>query len=45
MIGAARETISRSLSKMRKKGLISDSDEGYMLLNVEALHRELYTEE
>ena len=45
MIGAARETISRSLSKMRKKGLISDSNEGYMLLNVEALHRELYSEE
>ena len=45
MIGAARETVSRSLSKMRKKGLISDSNKGYMLLNVEALQRELYSEE
>jgi CRP/FNR family transcriptional regulator, cyclic AMP receptor protein len=44
MIGAARETVSRSLSKMRKKGLIADSNEGYLLLNVEALHQELYAE-
>ena len=45
MIGAARETVSRSLSKMRKKGLISDSNTGYMLLDVDALQRELYSEE
>ena len=45
MIGAARETVSRSLSKMRKKGLIADSNKGYLLLNVEALQRELYSEE
>lgn len=45
MIGAARETVSRSLSKMRKKDLISDSHKGYMLLSVEALQRDLYSEE
>ncbi len=43
MIGAARETVSRSLSKMRKKGLITDGDKGYWLLDVEALQQELYS--
>lgn len=42
MIGAARETVSRSLSKMRKKGLIAEGDKGYLLLDVEALKHELY---
>jgi CRP/FNR family transcriptional regulator len=41
MIGTTRETISRTLTKMKKDELIEVDDEGNMILNVEILLEEI----
>lgn len=37
MIGTTRETISRTLSDLKKKGCVSFNDDGYLLIDREAL--------
>ncbi|HEY2420407.1 MAG TPA: Crp/Fnr family transcriptional regulator [Neobacillus sp.] len=41
MIGTTRETISRTLTKMKKDELIEVDNEGYMLLDIETLMKEI----
>jgi CRP/FNR family transcriptional regulator, cyclic AMP receptor protein len=41
MIGTTRETISRTLTKMKKDGLIEVDDNGNMLLDIEVLMEEI----
>jgi CRP/FNR family cyclic AMP-dependent transcriptional regulator len=42
MIGTTRETISRTLTKMKKEGLIEVDEEGDMLLDIEILMEEIH---
>ncbi|MBU5342407.1 Crp/Fnr family transcriptional regulator [Caldifermentibacillus hisashii] len=41
MIGSSRETISRTLSQLKKKNMIDNDENGYMIINTEKLKEEL----
>ncbi|GGA74561.1 Crp/Fnr family transcriptional regulator [Ornithinibacillus halotolerans] len=41
MIGSSRETVSRTLTQLKKKNLVSSNDSGYLLIDMEALQDEL----
>lgn len=42
MIGSSRETVSRTLTQLKKQELVTTSPTGYILLNREALEEELF---
>ncbi len=42
MIGSSRETVSRTLSQLRKQQFISSNYDGFMVLNTRALQEELF---
>ena len=42
MIGTTRETISRTLTKMKKEELIEVDDEGNMMLDIDILMEEIH---
>ncbi|MEC5423623.1 Crp/Fnr family transcriptional regulator [Virgibacillus sp. C22-A2] len=42
MIGSSRETVSRTLTQLKKKNLISTTKDGYILVEPEALEDELF---
>ncbi|ANB60208.1 Crp/Fnr family transcriptional regulator [Anoxybacteroides amylolyticum] len=42
MIGTSRETISRTLSQLKRKGLIDIDDNGYYLIDAERLEKEIF---
>ncbi|RAK19574.1 CRP/FNR family transcriptional regulator [Anoxybacillus vitaminiphilus] len=42
MIGTSRETISRTLSHLKRKGLIDIDDDGFYLIDVERLEKEIF---
>ncbi|WP_041638094.1 Crp/Fnr family transcriptional regulator [Anoxybacillus flavithermus] len=39
MIGTARETVSRVLSQMKQQGVVTTDDDGYYIIDVEALQQ------
>ncbi|AKS38977.1 Crp/Fnr family transcriptional regulator [Anoxybacillus gonensis] len=39
MIGAARETVSRVLSQLKQQGIITTDDDGYYMIDVDALQQ------
>ncbi|MUV36530.1 hypothetical protein JNUCC1_00333 [Lentibacillus sp. JNUCC-1] len=41
MIGSSRETVSRTLTQLKKKKLIASDQNGHMLINFEELHKEI----
>ncbi|WP_173917635.1 Crp/Fnr family transcriptional regulator [Halobacillus sp. Marseille-Q1614] len=41
MIGTSRETVSRTLTQLRKKGVLKVSDEGLFIINQEKLEEEM----
>ncbi len=43
MIGSTRETINRTLNKLKKKGLVSINDKHYLVLNSNRLKEELWS--
>lgn len=42
MIGTSRETVSRTMNQLKKKGYINQCDEGYYLIDKDALQQELF---
>jgi CRP-like cAMP-binding protein len=42
MIGTSRETISRTLSQLKRKGLIDIDDNGFYLIDAEQLEKEIF---
>ncbi|MEK4382317.1 Crp/Fnr family transcriptional regulator [Aeribacillus sp. FSL K6-2848] len=42
MIGTSRETVSRTLNQMKRKGLILVDDDGYYLVDAEQLEKEIF---
>lgn len=42
MIGTSRETVSRTINHLKKKDFVLQDDEGYYLINREALQQELF---
>ncbi|MFC3040595.1 Crp/Fnr family transcriptional regulator [Virgibacillus xinjiangensis] len=42
MIGSSRETVSRTLTQLKKKNLLSTDKSGYFLIDTEALEDELF---
>ncbi|SOB99369.1 CRP/FNR family transcriptional regulator [Ureibacillus xyleni] len=42
MIGSSRETVSRTLTQLKKKGLVNLDEVGNMMINVDALKEELF---
>jgi CRP-like cAMP-binding protein len=42
MIGTSRETVSRTMNQLKKKDYINQCDEGYYLINRDALQQELF---
>ncbi|MEK5270058.1 iron-sulfur cluster assembly protein [Aeribacillus sp. FSL K6-8394] len=42
MIGTSRETVSRTLNQMKRKGIILVDDDGYYLVDAEQLEKEIF---
>ena len=42
MIGTSRETVSRTINHVKKKNLVSQDEDGFYLINREALQQELF---
>ena len=42
MIGSSRETVSRTLTQLRKKNLLQADNRGYVLLDIDGLEEELF---
>jgi CRP/FNR family transcriptional regulator len=42
MIGTSRETVSRTINQLKKKDYIMQDEEGFYLLDREALKQELF---
>lgn len=42
MIGTARETVSRTLSQLKRKGLINVDEHGFYLIDQEGLEKEIF---
>jgi CRP/FNR family transcriptional regulator, cyclic AMP receptor protein len=42
MIGSSRETVSRTLTQLKKKNFIDTDMDGYLIMNTSALHDELF---
>ena len=42
MIGSSRETVSRTLTQLKKKKLVSLNDGGYLVIDIMGLHKEIF---
>lgn len=42
MIGSSRETVSRTLTQLKKAAFIENDDDGYIIVNYEALEEEVF---
>ncbi|WP_026905782.1 Crp/Fnr family transcriptional regulator [Paucisalibacillus globulus] len=42
MIGSSRETVSRTLTQLKKKDLVSVNDGGYLVIDIMGLHKEIF---
>ncbi|TWE06136.1 CRP/FNR family transcriptional regulator [Neobacillus bataviensis] len=42
MIGTSRESVSRTITQVKKKSLVSQNEDGFYLINREALEQELF---
>ena len=42
MIGSSRETVSRTLTQLKKKGFIQTAEDGHLILDIPLLKEELF---